>query len=129
MPVRYGVGVSVWETVLIFAVLPVAGLALLALLTFAPGSSRTPRYRVGRPWDHEPVWYIARPDVSAPAGSAEGRAAIAAAATGRSLPFSEPERSSSGRELTSRVPVGPAETAAAQGAPVGTARGGASGEW
>lgn len=69
---------TVWETVLVFGVLPVAGLGLLALLTWLPGSSRTPRYRVGKPWDFEPVWYVARPDVDAPAGSAAGRAAIAA---------------------------------------------------
>ena len=70
---------TVWETVLVFGVAPLAGLTLLAALTFAPGASRTPRYRVGKPWDFEPVWYVARPDVDAPAGSAAGRAAIAAA--------------------------------------------------
>ena len=118
--------VSVWETVLVFAVLPLAGLGLLAALVYLPGASRTPRYRVGRPWDHPPVWYIARPDVEAPAGSAEGRAAIAAA-TGRTLPFSEPERSASGRELPGGVPA-PPRVAVPEGS-AGTARGGASGEW
>jgi hypothetical protein len=104
--------VTVWETVLVFAVLPLAGLGLLALLTFAPGASRTPRYRIGRPWEHEPVWYVARPDVAAPAGSAEGRAAIAAA--GR-------------RELPGEVPA--PDPASLLDTRTGTARGGASGEW
>lgn len=111
--VRYRSGVTVWETVLVFGVLPLAGLAVLALLTFAPGASRSPRYRVGRPWDHEPVWYIARPDVDAPAGSAEGRAAIAAAGGRRELPGGVP------------APAPPSVLDAR----TGTARGGANGEW
>jgi hypothetical protein len=100
--------VTVWETVLVFGVLPLAGLGLLAVLVFAPGAARTPRYRVGKPWTFDPVWYVARPDVAAPAGSAEGRAAIAAA---------------SGRELTAGPPASVLDV------PTGTARGGASGEW
>lgn len=104
---------TVFQTVLVFAVLPLAGLGLLAVLTFAPGASRTPRYRVGSSWDHEPVWYVARPDIDAPAGSAAGRAAIAAA-TGH-------------RELPGGVPA-PAP-ASVLDARTGTARGGASGEW
>jgi hypothetical protein len=108
--------VTVWQTVLVFAVIPLAGLALLAVLTFGPGATRSPRYRVGKPWDYEPVWYIARPDVSAPAGSAEGRAALAAATT-------RPERA----ELPGGGPAhGPASVLDAD---TGTARGGASGEW
>jgi hypothetical protein len=121
--------VTVWQTVLVFAVAPLGGLAVLAALTFAPGTSRSPRYRVGRSWEYEPVWYIARPDISAPAGSAEGRAALAAA---------------SRRELTGTSAAHPGEApasvldvdgaAASGGASAlkvdgGTARGGASGEW
>jgi hypothetical protein len=122
--------VTVWETVLVFAVLPLAGLALLAALVFAPGAARTPRYRVGRPWEHDPVWYIARPDVDAPAGSAEGRAAIAASAAGRTLPHSGPERSASGRELTAgSTPSTRSAPASVLDVPTDTARGGASGEW
>jgi hypothetical protein len=107
--------VTVWQTVLVFVVIPVVALAVLGALTFGPSTTRSPRYRVGRPWDYEPVWYIARPDVAAPAGSAEGRAALAAA--------SRPERA----ELTSGGPAhGPASVLDAG---TGTARGGASGEW
>jgi hypothetical protein len=103
--------VTVWQTVLVFVVIPVAGLVVLAVLTIGPSANRSPRYRVGRPWDYEPVWHIARPNVSAPAGSAEGRAALAAA--------SRPERA----ELSSGGP------ASVLDADTGTARGGASGEW
>lgn len=109
--VRYGNRVTVWETVLVFVVLPLAGLGVLALLTLSPGASRTPRYRVGRPWEHEPVWYVARPDVDAPAGSDAGRAALAAVSGHRELPGGESAPSS---VLDART---------------GTARGGASGEW
>lgn len=117
---------TVWETVLVFAVLPLAGLAVLALLTLGPGATRTPRYRVGRTWDHDPVWYVARPEVAAPAGSAEGRAAIAAA-TGRALPSSAAADSASLRDDVDQ-PGGTAP-ATVLDAPRGTARGGASGEW
>jgi hypothetical protein len=107
--------VTVWQTVLVFVVIPVVALGVLAVLSIGPSASRSPRYRVGKPWDFEPVWYIARPDVAAPAGSAEGRAALAAA--------SRPERA----ELTSGGPAhGPASVLDAD---TGTARGGASGEW
>lgn len=102
---------TVWQTVLVFGVVPLSLLALLTALTFAPGASRSPRYRVGKPWDHEPVWYVARPDIAAPAGSAEGRAALAAASR-PALP------AASGH--------GPASLLDAK---TGTARGGASGEW
>jgi hypothetical protein len=102
--------VTVWETVLVFGVAPIAGLALLAALTFAPGTTRSPRYRVGKPWDFEPVWYVARPDIAAPAGSAEGRAALAAA--------SRPE-----------LAGGTSAPASVLDVKTGTARGGASGEW
>lgn len=104
---------TVWETVLVFAVVPLAALGLLTALTFAPGASRGPRYRVGKPWDHEPVWYVARPDVDAPAGSAAGRAALAAASGRKELPGGVP--------APGAAPVLDAST--------GTARGGASGEW
>ena len=102
---------TVWQTVLVFGVVPLVGLALLTVLTFAPGASRGPRYRVGKSWDFEPVWYVARPDIAAPAGSAEGRAALAAASR-RELPGGESVR---GRAAVLDT--------------IGTARGGASGEW
>lgn len=98
---------TVWETVLVFGVLPLGGLAVLALLTFAPGASRTPRYRVGRPWEHDPVWYVARPEAAAAAGPVAGREALAART--RELPGGEPAA-----PVVNRT---------------GSARGGANGEW
>jgi hypothetical protein len=104
--------VTVWQTALVFGVAPIVGLGLLMALTFAPGATRSPRYRVGRSWDFEPVWYVARPDIAAPAGSAEGRAALAAASR-PGLPAG----------ASARGPASVLDTATS------TARGGASGEW
>jgi hypothetical protein len=53
--------VNVAETLLVFVGLPLAVVALLALLIFLPGGHRRPRYRSGQPWEHEPVWYEPHP--------------------------------------------------------------------
>jgi hypothetical protein len=53
--------VTVLETILFFVV-PSAGLYLLiVLLVVAPRMARKPRYRVGQPWPHEPLWWTANP--------------------------------------------------------------------
>jgi hypothetical protein len=52
----------VWETILYFVV-PAAALYLgIALLVVAPRMARRPRYRVGQPWPHEPMWWTANPE-------------------------------------------------------------------
>ena len=53
---------SVWETILYFAVPAVALYVGIALLVIAPRMARRPRYRVGQPWPHEPVWWTANPE-------------------------------------------------------------------
>lgn len=100
---------SVWETVLIFVVAPLGGMALLALLAFGVGVRRTPRYRPGRAWEHAPVWYLPRPASDAPVASPQGRAELRAAAAGEALAAGPP--------------------ASVLDAPARTARGGADGEW
>jgi hypothetical protein len=112
---RYGDAVTVWETLLVFGVLPLAGFGLLALLVYGPTLTRSVRYRPGRDWQHDPVWYVARPEVDTPASSAADRAAIEAAADRPALPDSA---------ATRRQPP-----ASVLDAPARTARGGASGEW
>jgi len=54
--------VSVWETILYFAVPAVALYAGITLLVIAPRMARRPRYRVGQPWPHEPMWWTANPE-------------------------------------------------------------------
>ena len=105
---------TVWETLLVFGVLPLAGFGLLALLVYAPSMTRTARYRPGRPWSYDPVWYIARPELEDPAGSPAGRAAL---------------EQHSQRALPDRAAMGDQPPASVLDAPVRTARGGASGEW
>ncbi len=64
---------TVAETILVFAGVPLAVILVLALLTIAPGvRNRRPRYKPGQPWDHAPVWYEPHPDGVAHGGGAHG---------------------------------------------------------
>ena len=54
-------GVTVVETTLVYAVAPLALVAVLALLTLVPGRPKRLRYKPGQPWEHEPVWYEPHP--------------------------------------------------------------------
>jgi hypothetical protein len=65
--VRYGNAVSVLETALVYGAIPAGIVAVLALLVFGPSLARSPRYRPGRPWDYDPVWYIPHPEERPPA--------------------------------------------------------------
>ena len=67
-------GVTPVETVLVFAVIPLALYGVIALLTLREKFARSPRYRPGQPWTHEPVWWTANPG-----GLPEGHPALAAA--------------------------------------------------
>jgi hypothetical protein len=50
--------VTVAETILVYAVVPLALIAVMAALTLRPDPrSRRRRYRPGQPWQHEPLWY------------------------------------------------------------------------
>ncbi|CAN5366397.1 hypothetical protein BH24ACT9_BH24ACT9_13310 [soil metagenome] len=51
---------SVVETILVFVVAPGAVVGVMALLIWGPGAAR-PRYRPGREWPYEPVWYAPHP--------------------------------------------------------------------
>lgn len=52
---------SVLETVLVFVGIPLGVAVLLALLVFAGGAQRSPRYRPGQRLDFTPVWFLAAP--------------------------------------------------------------------
>ncbi len=73
---------TVAETILVFAGIPLVIIAILAALTLRPakGQKRL-RYKPGQPWEHAPVWYEPHPDHT-PAvghGAHDGHAAITAA--------------------------------------------------
>lgn len=53
---------TVVETVLIFAGIPIGVFAVVALMVLGPGAARAPRYRPGSSWDYRPVWYLPHPD-------------------------------------------------------------------
>jgi hypothetical protein len=53
--------VSVVETILVFAVIPVGIYAVISLLTLRDKFARAPRYRPGQAWDHPPVWWEGNP--------------------------------------------------------------------
>jgi hypothetical protein len=57
--------VTVAETILVFAVAPLAVVLVLALLTLGTAARhRRPRYKPGQPWTHEPVWYEPHPEAT-----------------------------------------------------------------
>ena len=56
---------TVVETILVFAGIPLLIVAVLALLVFVPGGRKRPRYKSGQPWDHAPIWYEPHPDGAA----------------------------------------------------------------
>lgn len=115
---------TVVETVLVYAGIPVGVLLIVAAVVLVPTAVRSgSRYRPGRPWGHAAAWWLPDPEAVGPlpAGVAAERAshtrAIAATATEkadrRGLPASEAKA------------VGAAEAEERASAAVG----GASGEW
>lgn len=52
---------SVVETILVFVIVPGAVVGIMAALIWGPGTDRGPRYRPGRDWPYEPVWYAPHP--------------------------------------------------------------------
>lgn len=56
-----GPPLGVTATVLIFVVVPVVAFLLIAFLVMLPSMRSRARYRPGRPWNHDPLWF-AGPD-------------------------------------------------------------------
>jgi hypothetical protein len=71
--------VTVVETILVYAVVPLAIIAVLALLTLVRGRRTRPRYKPGQAWDHEPIWWEPHPDGAG--GHGNGHAALPAGTT------------------------------------------------
>ena len=63
---------NVAETILVFAGIPLAIIAVMALLIFGPAArNRRPRYKPGQPWEHAPVWYEPHPEHAPESGHGE----------------------------------------------------------
>lgn len=68
---------SVVETILIFAAIPLGIYAAIALLTLRERVAKAPRYRPGQAWEYPPVWWAGNP-----AGTGQP-ATVTSAAAGR----------------------------------------------
>ena len=55
---------SVLSTFLVFVVIPVGAVAVIGGLAYAGGdrNRRNRRYRPGRPYDFQPIWFLAAPE-------------------------------------------------------------------
>jgi hypothetical protein len=125
--------VTVAETLLVYAGVPLAIIAVLALLIFWPRGRKRSRYKSGQPWNHAPVWYEPHPE--GPAGGHGGGgfgAGVPGAGTqaiGSSV-YGEPTGDSHGQSRHEKA-AHAATAIAAPVAPRGTGGplGGARGTW
>ena len=70
---------SISSTVLVYVGIPVGVIALVAALVMSGSdrSRRARRYRPGRPYDFQPIWFLASPERVS--GAPDGHRATAAA--------------------------------------------------
>ena len=112
---------SVAETVLVYAVIPLAIALVLAALVFLPGGhKKRPRYRPGQPWEHEPIWYEPHPEGDAASGHGAQHGAEGTAIASSVYPERRAIGSGGGDHGTSTA-TAPAPAPAA--GPLGGARG------
>jgi len=52
----HGHSLGLAKTLLIFVVVPIAAFLLISALAVLPSALSKPRYRPGKPWEHEPLW-------------------------------------------------------------------------
>ncbi|MEA5366886.1 hypothetical protein VA596_45660 [Amycolatopsis sp., V23-08] len=53
---------NIVETILVFAVIPLAIYGFAGLLTLRRRSGGAPRYRTGQAWEYPAMWWSANPD-------------------------------------------------------------------
>jgi hypothetical protein len=116
-------GVSVVETILVFAVIPLAIVLVFAVLTLLPGREKKARYKSGQAWGYEPIWY--EPHSAGGGGHDSGPQAI-----GSSV-YQEPHGTGSGHGAVAHgATAHGASAAATRPAPVSAGPlGGARGTW
>jgi hypothetical protein len=119
--------VSVTETVLVFAGIPVAIVLVISGLAMVGGSRGAKRYRPGRSFTFAPVWFLSAPEQLAGNHASSDHAALPAGTTHAALP--------AGTDRAA-LPAGdghaalPATTATATAAPARIGpTGGASDRW
>jgi hypothetical protein len=75
-----GESLGTGKVLLYYVVIPLAIFGVIAFFSALPSMLRRPRYRPGRPWKHDPLWFGAPDDPDSavadarPGGSARGGA-------------------------------------------------------
>lgn len=73
-----GEGMPLVDVILVFVCIPLGLFLLITAFVVGPTLLRRPRYRPGRPWPHDPVWFAGpiRPEqalrAAEPAGQSSG---------------------------------------------------------
>jgi len=123
---------SVLETLFVFAFLPALGMAVAALFVYLPSLRRQQRYRPGRPWTYESVWYVASdsPQVTSPQkGGQSGQPVLGSSPVRAALSsgHEDPDRGAS--TGVGAVAVSTVTELDERDETARTARGGARGTW
>ena len=53
----HGKGLSTGLTLVYYVLIPLGAFAVIAFFSALPSMLRRPRYRPGRPWKHDPLWF------------------------------------------------------------------------
>lgn len=62
---HHGKGQSNGMTIVIFVLIPLGASLTIAFFAALPSMLKRPRYRPGRPWKHEPLWFSGPDDPDA----------------------------------------------------------------
>ena len=116
---------SVVETIIIFAVIPLAIILVFAVLTLLPGRAKKARYKPGQAWEYAPVWWEPHGSHGPEAGNHDSDPK----AIGSSV-YQEPGGPGHGHDGVSGGVSGGASAARTRPAPVSAGPlGGARGTW
>jgi hypothetical protein len=81
-PLRYRIGVTVVETVLVFVGIPAGITFVIFLAVFGKSLVRQPnRYRPGKAWTYPSSWYVPHPDAVVSARSGQRQIEAGASST------------------------------------------------
>ena len=61
----HGKGLGTGMTIVVFVLIPLGAFLVIAFFSALPSLLRRPRYRPGRPWKHDPLWFSGPDDPDA----------------------------------------------------------------
>jgi hypothetical protein len=79
----HGPSLGIGLTILEFVVIPIGAFLIIAGLAVLPSALSRPRYRPGKPWDHDPQWFAGPDDPSPSPGPSAPSAPAASEPTAR----------------------------------------------